>query len=73
MYVRVEVVAGAKREKLMARSPEHIEVAVTEPAERNLANRRVTALIAAHFKVPLGKVRIISGHHSPRKILSVDI
>ena len=73
MYVKVRVVAGAKREAVTEKSPDHFDIAVKEPAEANLANRRVIALIAARFNVPVGKVRIVSGHHSPSKILSVDI
>ena len=50
-----------------------VEVAVKEKAERNLANRRVIELVAKHLKVPAGKIRIISGHHSPSKMLSIDL
>lgn len=72
MYVRVRVTPEAKREVVTRKSGDTFEISVKEPAERNLANRRVVALIAAHFKVPVGAVRIISGHRSPGKILSVD-
>jgi hypothetical protein len=73
MYVKVRVRAGAKREEIQEKSKDHLELSVKEPAEANLANRRVMALVAAHFKVPVARVRIVSGHHSPGKILSVDV
>lgn len=73
MYVKVRVTAGAKREVLRKKSDDHLEVSVIEPAERNLANRRVALIVAAHYGVPVGKVRIISGHRSPSKIFSVDV
>lgn len=72
MYVSVRVLAGAKEERLKEQANGRLSVAVKEPAERNLANRRVLALVAAHFGVPLNKVHLVSGHHSPSKILDVD-
>lgn len=72
MYIKVHVKPDAKKESLVQTSADHFEVSVREPAERNLANRRVIELIARHFKVPIGKARLISGHRSPSKIISVD-
>ncbi len=73
MYIKVRVTPDAKRETFEQDSPDHFTVSVKEPAEQNRANKRVIALIAEHFYLPIGKVRIISGHHSGGKILSVDI
>lgn len=73
MYIKVRVQAGAKKELFDKQSTDHFIIAVKEKAERNMANRRVVELIARHFDIPIGKVRIVSGHHSPSKILSVDI
>ncbi len=72
MYIKVRVTAGAKRETLEQDSPDHFTISVKEPAEQNRANKRVITLIAEHFHIPAGKVRIINGHHSGGKILSVD-
>lgn len=72
MYVRVFVVPNSKKERFIEVSERDCEATVKEPAERNLANTRVRELVAEHYQVPLGSVRIISGHHSPRKMLSVD-
>ena len=59
-----------KKESLTV-SASRFDVSVKEKAERNQANARVIALIAAHFKVPVKQVRIVSGHHAPSKILSI--
>lgn len=72
MYIKVNVTARAKRESLVVKSKDKLLVKVTEPAKQNLANRRVRELVATHCGVPLSKVKIISGHHSPSKMLSVD-
>ncbi|MFA5830857.1 MAG: DUF167 domain-containing protein [Candidatus Paceibacterota bacterium] len=73
MYIKVKVTAGTKKEKLERISSDHFEVSVKEKAERNMANRRVIELIADFFDVPSGKARIVTGHHSPGKILDVDM
>lgn len=72
MYVHVRVMAGAKKESVVKESDDHFVISVREEAERNMANRRVIELIALHFHLPSNKVRIISGHQSPGKIVSVD-
>lgn len=71
-YVHVKVTAGARKESLSQKSEDHFEVAVREKAERNMANARVIALIAGHFGVPAGKVRIVNGHHHPSKLLVIE-
>lgn len=62
---------GAKKEVFKASSADSFLVSVKEPAEQNLANKRVLELIAEYFDISPRSIRIISGHHSPGKILSV--
>jgi len=64
-------VAGAKKEVFKELTADSFLVAVKEPAEQNLANKRVIEIIATHFCVLPKQIRIISGHHSPGKILSI--
>ena len=71
MYVKVRVTPGAKKEIFEQISKDHFKAAVREPAKQNLANRRVMELAAAHFKVHAGRVRLVSGHRSRSKILSI--
>jgi uncharacterized protein YggU (UPF0235/DUF167 family) len=73
MYVKVRVTPGAKYESIEQKSADHFVLRVKEKPERNMANRRVLELMADSFKVPIGKVRIINGHQSGSKILSIDI
>lgn len=72
MYIKVRVQAGAKKELLQKISTTSYKLSVKEPAEQNRANRRVLELIAGHFNIAKNNVRIINGHHSPSKMLSVD-
>jgi uncharacterized protein len=73
MYISVRVVAGTKREEVALLAEGRLKISVKEPAKQNLANRRVLELVARHYKLPASKVRLVSGHHSPSKIFSVDI
>ncbi|MDP4020588.1 MAG: DUF167 domain-containing protein [Candidatus Adlerbacteria bacterium] len=71
MQIRVRVMAGAKKEGIEALPNNRLKIAVKQKAAQGAANARVVALVAAHFKVPAKKVRIIRGHKTPSKILEV--
>ena len=72
MYVRVSVRPDAKKESVIRTDDTTYSIAVREPAERNLANNRVRELLAEELSVAVGKIRMVSGHRSPKKIFSVD-
>lgn len=72
MYVKVKAITGAKKEKFTKISDDHFEISVKEPAERNMANKRILELLRDYFKVYNGSIRIVSGHHSPSKIISIN-
>lgn len=71
MYVRVEVRPGARKESVLQTDDKTYTIAVREPAERNMANMRVREVLAEHLSVSIGKVKMISGHRSPRKIFDI--
>lgn len=62
----------ARLEKVEKIKENHFAVSVKVPAKRNLANARVMELMAEEFKIARRKVRLVSGHHSPSKIISID-
>ncbi len=72
-YIHVKVTTGAKKELWKQKSEDHFEVSLKEKPERNQANTRMLALVALHFKVPVGKVRIINGHKHPSKLLVCEM
>ncbi len=72
MLISLKVKAGAKREEWEKLSNTRFALSVREEARNNAANRRVLAVVALQFGVPEGKVRIISGHHSPSKIVEIS-
>lgn len=73
MYIKVKVTADAKKEIISKKTENSYNISVKVPAERNLANTRIREIIASIYGVNVKSVRIVSGHHSPSKILSVNI
>ncbi|HRY31140.1 MAG TPA: DUF167 domain-containing protein [Candidatus Paceibacterota bacterium] len=71
MYVKVKVTPNAKREIVSKISDNEFEISVREPAEHNLANKKICTLLASHFSNPLGGVKIINGHHARTKLLKI--
>jgi uncharacterized protein YggU (UPF0235/DUF167 family) len=72
MYIKLKVTPNSKKESFTKISDDHFEVSVKEKAERNMANTRVRELVARHFSIPIGKAKLVSGHHSLSKIFSID-
>ena len=70
-YVKVRVVAGMRKEKIIQVDETTFEMIVKAPAERNLANRRIRTLLSEVYTVEEGKVRIVTGHHSRSTIFDV--
>jgi len=73
MYIRVKVLAGAKKETIEKKSENSYLISVKEKAKMNMANKRICEIMANLFKISIKNVRIINGHQSPSKILSINI
>ena len=78
MFIKVFVTPGAKKEKVEIRpakkaDDETLLISVREPASGNRANLRVREIIARRLGTPLGSVRILTGHRSRAKMVSVSI
>ena len=70
-HIRIKVKAEAARERIVARKGV-LEIFVKEPAQGNMANRRVVQLVAKHMGTSPSCVKIVAGHHAPNKTLSVN-
>ncbi|KKW39384.1 MAG: hypothetical protein UY89_C0024G0005 [Parcubacteria group bacterium GW2011_GWA1_54_9] len=71
MYIKVFVTPGAKREKVGEKN-DALVISVREPASNNMANTRVREIIAMRVGKPVGKVRILTGHRSRVKMVSIN-
>jgi uncharacterized protein YggU (UPF0235/DUF167 family) len=72
MYIKAKVTAGAKKEEFQEMSSDTFIIKVKEKAQKNMANKKVLEMLRVHFKVPLKNIRIINGHHSPSKLISIN-
>jgi uncharacterized protein len=71
MYVKVYVTPGARKETV-EEDGEALVITVREPATGNRANDRVRELVALRLGYPVSKVRILTGHHSRVKMMSIS-
>lgn len=69
-YIKVQVLSGSKKEAITEKG-DVLYISVREKAKQGAANRRMLELARVHFGAGR-RVRIVSGHHSPHKIISVD-
>lgn len=73
MYIKVTVTPGARKERIEASGEASFSISVKEPAAQNHANTRVRELLAEHFAITTSRVRILTGHRSRSKMISIDI
>ncbi len=71
MLISIRVKAGASKELVERISDTKFKISVREKPQDDQANRRVIAVLAGHLQVPITKIRIVKGRHSPSKILSI--
>lgn len=70
MYLKLKVIPDSKNEKLEKLTEDFWRIWVKAPAENNAANTRVLEIVREEY--PNQSVRIVSGHHSPSKIVSIN-
>lgn len=70
MYLKIKVIPDSKIEKVEQLKHDEYRVWVKAPAENNKANTRVLELMRELY--PNKRIRLVSGHTSPSKVISVD-
>lgn len=69
MYIKIKIIPDSKNEKIEKIKDDSFRVWVKVPALNNCANSRLLEIIRE--KYPNQSVRIVNGHHSPSKIVSI--
>ena len=72
MYLKVVAKPSSRREKITLLKEGELLIEVKEPAVGNHANKRIREVVAEYTKSPLSSVRMISGHHSSKKMFSIE-
>jgi len=73
MYIKAKVQPNSKKELFEKITEDTFAISVREKAIQNRANKRVIELFSNHFNLPVGSVRMVSGHRSPSKIITIEI
>ena len=72
MKIQIKVKPNSKTEEISQEGDNFI-VKVKEPPKEGRANHAVIKLVAEHFGVPQGRVRIRSGFKSKSKVIEIVV
>ena len=72
MRINVKIVPGASRDEVVGPYGDGLKLRVAAAPERGKANAAVIRLLADHFGVKPTQVRIVTGAHSPRKVIEIE-
>ena len=70
MLIKIHVTTDAKKESVVKLADDRYDIAIREPAEDNRANERILVLVRNIY--PETRIRLVSGHHAPAKIISIE-
>jgi len=73
MYVKVEAVPSARKERVTKLSEDKFKIEIKEPRQRNLANKRIREILSTEYDVSVSQVMMLTGHRSSSKMYSIDI
>ncbi len=71
VLIRIKVVPGASRERVMGMLGDRVKVAVAAPPEDGKANQAICALLAKVLGVGTKSVAVTAGMTNPRKTVRV--
>lgn len=71
MRISVRATPNAKKSEVVETSPGVFKVKVNAKAVDGAANIRLIEILAEHFKVPFGAIRIMSGATSREKVIEI--
>ncbi len=69
MLIKIHVHTDAKKEVVLKKSDDALEIYLCEPAEDNQANDRIIEIVREIY--PGMIARFVKGHHSNRKIVEL--
>lgn len=71
MYINVKVITNAKTAQITELKPLYYKAKVKSVPEKGKANIELINMLAKHFDCRKSDIRIISGHRSPEKLISI--
>ena len=71
MIIHVKAKPDGYEDKVEKIDATHFVVETSEPPVQNRANRAITGLLARHFGIELGKIRMIKGFRERNKVFEI--
>lgn len=71
MLIHIKIKPDSNKDDVVKKNDASYIVFVREEAKENKANYAMLLLMAEYLDVPVSILRIITGHHSPSKIIEV--
>jgi uncharacterized protein (TIGR00251 family) len=72
--LRVKVIPRSRKNEVSGELADGtVKIHVTAPPEKGKANEQMCTVLAAHYRVPVRAVEIVSGHGNPRKVVRIDL
>ncbi len=72
MYIKIKVIPSSRKEVIDKIDEENYEIKVKQEPKNNAVNKRLVEIMRDIYK-NAKIIRIISGHRSPSKIISIDV
>lgn len=70
MYIRIRAIPDSKKEEWVKEGDDLYRVSIKEKAEGGKANKKIVEIVREKLKIT-GQIKIVSGHTSTTKILSI--
>ena len=71
MLIKVKVFPDSKKEEIIKKSKDSLEIKVKEEPIKGLANKEVIKILASYFKIPESNIRLIKGFKQRNKIFEI--
>ena len=71
MYINVKVITNTKKQEFSEIKPLYFKAKLKSIPEKGKANAELIAVVTQYFSCKKSDVKIISGHHSREKLLSI--
>ena len=72
MLIKVKVFPNSKKRAVVKKAKDGFDIKVKSKPIRGEANKEMLGLLAAYFKLPVGKLKIIRGSHQRNKMIKVN-
>lgn len=71
-HIKVKVFPDQNKEKIIKNADDSYDLYIREPAKEGMANRKVLNILNEQVIPKPKKIKIVSGHISPSKIIEVE-